>query len=471
LRHHITDSTEVAENAKAVFDLEKKLAGKSRKLEDLRDPERNYHKMGIAKLNTIAPNMNWFSYTKKIGIPALDSVIVGQPEFYSNLSDELIKTPLETWKNYLRVQVVHAMAPFLDTATYNEYFEYRNKLYGVTKQRPRWKRILNAEERALGEAVGQLFVREYFDEKTKNRYVNLVEAVRNAFKQRIEDLDWMSGSTKQKALNKLALMKYKVGYPDKWKDFSTLKVGKESYALNIQYANSWWHKYNISKLGKPVDKSEWKITPQTYDAYYSTSNNEIVIPAAIFIVPGMKDEELDDAFVYGNAAAATIGHEITHGFDDQGGQFDAMGNLSGWWAHSDSLEFAKRAKKIIAQFNEFNPVDTLHINGDATQGENIADLGGLLVGLDAYKKTEEYKSEKRFGNLTPLQRYFLGYSFGWTFQYRKELLTTLLMTDTHSPPAERVNGPVVNVPEFYEAFNIKKGDKMYREDSLRVRIW
>ena len=255
--------------------------------------------------------------------------------------------------------------------------------------------------------------------KAKKRYADLVEAIRDAYKERIQKLTWMSDSTKQKALEKLTKITPKVGLPDKWKDFSALKIDKEAYVLNVQRASEWWHHYNISKLGKPVDRTEWEMTPQTYNAYYNPSNNEIVLPAGIFAVPGMRDEELDDAFVYGYAAASTIGHEITHGFDDQGRQYDAKGNLTNWWTKKDSAEFVQRAKNIIKQFNEFNPVDTLHINGDATQGENIADLGGLLLGLDAFKKTEAYKKNEKIGGFTPLQRYFLGYAYSWMYERKK----------------------------------------------------
>ncbi|RYZ20602.1 MAG: M13 family peptidase, partial [Sphingobacteriales bacterium] len=308
LRRLDPGNANVDKRADAVFELEKKLAGKSRKLGDLRDPEANYHKMDIKQLQALAPKINWSLYTKGIGIANLDSLIVGQPEFLSSLSEQVIATSLDTWKDYLRVQVIHAMAPYLDSSTYRDYFTYRSKLYGVPKQRPRWKRVLQAQANAMGEAVGELFVKDYFNERTKDRYVKMVEAVRSAFQNRIEHLSWMSDTTKQKALMKLSSMTYKVGYPDKWKDFSALKIDRESYVLNVQRANTWWHQREINKLGRPVDKTEWKMTPQTYDAYYSPSNNEILLPAAIFIVPGKKDEELDDAFVYGNAAAATIGH-------------------------------------------------------------------------------------------------------------------------------------------------------------------
>lgn len=465
------DSTGIKKIADRVYALETRLAKSSRKLADLRDPYKNYNKMSAAGLEHLSANLNWAAYLHKTGIDKLDSVIVGQPEFYTTLNSELKNTPIEDWKNYLRFHLVKNSAAFLDKQNYADFFEYLKSLTGASQQRPRWKQVLDAEENAMGEALGQLFVKEYFNETAKKRYTDLVEAIRDAYKERIKNLSWMSDSTKQKAYDKLAKIKKKVGYPDKWKDFSTLKIDRGAYLLNVQRANEWWWNYMINKLGKPVDRTEWNMSPQTYNASYNPSNNEIELPAGIFAVPGMRDEELDDAFVYGYAAASTIGHEITHGFDDQGRQYDARGNLRNWWQKNDSLQFAERAQKIIKQFNAFNPVDTLHVKGDATQGENIADLGGMLLGLDAYKKTESFKRAEKIGGLTPLQRYFLGYSYGWMYETRKESLASQVMTDVHAPAKERVNGPVVNIPEFYEAFEIKPGSKMYREDSVRVSIW
>jgi putative endopeptidase len=367
--------------------------------------------------------------------------------------------------------LISSAAPYLDSVTFNNAFDFRKNLSGAKEPRVRWKRVLDAEENTMGEVLGQLFVKEYFNEKAKKRYNDLVEAIRDAYKERIKNLSWMSDSTKQKALVKLAGITKKVGYPDKWKDFSNLKIDRGPLVLNIIRGRQWWHNFMFNKLGKPVDRTEWDMSPQTYNAYYNPSNNEIVLPAGIFVIPGTKDEDLDDALVYGYAAASTIGHEITHGFDDQGRQYDNHGNLKNWWQKSDEEQFKSKAVKIIKEFNEFNPVDTLHVNGDATQGENIADLGGLLLGLDAFKKTDAYKKGEKIGGLTPLQRYFLGYSYGWLYTERKERLANQVMVDVHSPAKERVNGPMVNIPEFYEAFNIKPGDKMYREDSLRVKIW
>jgi putative endopeptidase len=465
------DSAAALKKSSSVYQLETKLAKASRKLADLRDPYRNYNKMNLDALGKLSPNFNWPSYLHKIGIAKLDSLIVGQPEFYTALNKEIKTTSLEDWKDYLRFHLILGSAAWLDSQTYRNDFEYRKSLTGAKEPRVRWKRALDAEEQAMGEALGQLFVKEYFNEKAKQRYIDLVEAIRTAYKERIAKLDWMSDGTKQKAYEKLALITKKVGYPDKWKDFSALIIDRGPLVLNMQRSNQWWHNYYVNKLGKPVDRTEWDMTPQAYNAYYNPSNNEIVLPAGIFAVPGMRDEELDDAFVYGYAAASTIGHEITHGFDDQGRQYDQKGNLKNWWEKNDSVQFVQKAHKIIRQFNEFNPVDTLHINGDATQGENIADLGGVLLGLDAFRKTESFSKGEKIGGFTPLQRYFLGYAYGWLDQERKERLANQVMSDVHAPAKERVNGPVVNVPEFYEAFNVKPGDKMYRADSLRVNIW
>ncbi len=465
------DSAAAVKKSNAVYDLETRLAKASRQISALRDPYKNYNKMDVQGLKHLSSNIDWSSYLKIISTHNIDSVIVGQPEFYSTLNHELQSTPIDDWKNYLRFHLIESNASYLDKKTYNNFFEYRKSLSGAVVPRPRWKRVLDAEEDAMGEALGQIFVKEYFNEDAKKRYSALVENIREAYKDRIKNLTWMSDSTKDKALHKLNSITKKVGYPDKWKDFSALKIDRGPFVLNMQRANVWWQNYMINKLGKPIDKTEWMMTPQTWNAYYNPANNEIVLAAGAFAVPGTKDQDLDDAFIYGYAAASTIGHEMTHGFDDQGRQYDEKGNLHNWWLTTDEKQFKDRAQKIIQEYNQFNPVDTLHINGDATQGENIADLGGLLLGLDAFKKTDAYKNGKMIGGLTQLQRYFLGYAYSWMFKERKERLASQVMTDVHSPAKERVNGIVVNVPEFYAAFNIKPGSKMYKDDSLRVHIW
>ena len=466
------DNTQADAKAAAIVTLETTLAKSSRKLEDLRDPYTNYNKMAVANLRNMSPGTDWPKYLEQMGVKHVDSVIVGQPEFYKALDKVIATTDMQTLKDYMSFHLVATFAGYLSKPYADANFNfYARIIRGAQEQHPRWRRALDAEEGAIGEELGQLFVKEYFDATAKARYEQVVENVRNAYKARIEKLDWMNDSTKQKAIHKLMAIHKKVGYPDKWKDFSSLKIDRGPYVLNMLRANQWWNNYQMSKLGKPVDRNEWDMTPQTYNAYYNESNNEIVLPAAMMSVPGYRDAELDDALVYGYTAASTVGHEITHGFDDQGRKFDEHGNLCSWWGASDTAQFMKRADVLVQQFNKMVPLDTLHINGKATLGENLADLGGILIGLDAFKQTEAYKKGEKIAGLTPLQRFFLGYSLGWMMEERQERIATQLLTDVHAPAKYRINGPFPNVPEFYEAFGIKPGDKMYIPDSLRVHLW
>ena len=454
-----------------IYNLEKYLADSSRKLEDLRDPYHNYNKMPLAGLQKLIPLINWKETFEKMGYKNVDTVIVGQPEYYRALNNALVNYSIDDWKNYLCKNLISAYASYLSKPFDKEMFRfYGMVLSGNKEQLPRWKRVLDTENGLMGEVLGQIFVKEYFPEKTKKRYVDLVEAMRTSFKEHIEKLDWMSRETKHKAFDKLAKVNPKVGYPDHWKDFSSLVINRGPYALNVMRANTFWHTYEAKKLGKPVDRTEWGITPQTYNAYYNPSNNEIVLPAAQFMVPGIKDDDIDDAVVYGYAAASTIGHEMTHGFDDQGRQFDAIGNLKEWWLPQDSVKFTQRAQMLVNQFNGYS-IYGLHVNGKATQGENIADLGGIVIGLDAFKKTDQYKEGKLINGFTPVQRFFLGYALGWLGQDRKEALSSLILTNEHAPGFMRVNGPFTDVPEFYQAFHIKKGDKMWLDPAKRVKIW
>lgn len=457
--------------SKNIFAMETKLAQSSRKLEDLRDDYRNYNKMAIADLSRLTPVVDWKAYLSACGVQHVDSVIVGQPEFFKRLNEVLKTTPLPVLKAYLRYNLVNDFSPELPDAYGLEAFNFSRLFTGARERRPRWKRVISQENGLMGEILGQLYVEKYIAAKDKERYVQMTENIREALREHISKLDWMSDSTKQKAYEKLAAMKKKVYFPDKWKDYSAMEIGTDSYVQNIINANRWQYDYNINKLGKPVDRDEWGMTPQTYNAEYNPSNNDITLPAAQFIVPGFRDDQLDDATVYGYAAASTIGHEITHGFDDQGRKYDAKGNLSKWWTDQDSVAFTKRAQGIIKQFNEYEPLPGYHINGAATQGENIADLGGIVLGIDAFKKTQQYKEGKSINGLTPMQRFFLGYALGWLGQIRDEQLRASLLRDVHSPGKYRVNGPFQDVDEFYSAFHIKPGTSMYRPDSLRVKIW
>ena len=458
--------------ANAIFSFEEALAKNSRKLEALRDPYANYNKMSIAELSKKTDVLHWKQLITTIGLKNVDTIIVGQPEFLIALNSLLKSTELQTLKDYMSFHLVNDYASYLSTAFVNAKFDFYGKtIRGAKAQRPRWKRVLDAEEGAMGEALGQLFAKEYFNETAKKRYEDMVENVRDAYKARIEKLTWMTDSTKQKALSKLSAITKKVGYPEKWKDFSSLQIDASSFALNMMRSYAWWYAYSLSKYDKPVDRTEWDMTPQTYNAYYNPSNNEIVLPAGIFTVPGFRDEELDDALVYGYAAASTIGHEITHGFDDEGRQFDAKGNLKNWWSTADEEQFTKRAQNLVNQFSNMIAVDTMHINGKQTLGENLADLGGLLIGLDAFKLTAAYKAGKTISGYTPLQRFFLGYALGWMYSYRDESIASQIVTDVHAPAKQRVNGPMPNIPEFYEAFKVTPKNKLYLADSLRVQLW
>ena len=467
------DSTAANASAGRVLKLETTLARSSRKLEALRDPYKNYHKMTLAQLDQLTPGVDWQTWFGQLGAPHVDTVIVGQPEFYQTVGRLLRgEAALPDWQAYLSWQLAREYSPTLSQPFVEESFRfYGTKLRGAKAMRPRWKRVLDMEEDALGDALGQLFVKEYFKPAAKARYDTLVQRVRASFAEHIQHVDWMSAPTKVVALDKLHKINPKVGYQAKYKDYSSLKIDRSSLAANVMRANQWQYDYQLHKLGRPVDRTEWGMTPQTYNAYYNGSNNEIVLPAAAFAIPTLLDADADDALVYGYAGASTIGHELTHGFDDEGSQYDAHGNLHEWWSKADRQRFNQRVAGIVRQFNGYTLLDSLHINGKATAGENIADLGGIVIGLDAFKKTDEYKAGKKVAGLTPVQRYFLGYALGWQMHVRDESLASQLLTDVHSPAQYRVNGPMADVPAFYEAFHVQPGQKMYRPDSARVKIW
>lgn len=467
------DANKAGIHAHGIMNFETTLAQNSRKLEDLRESFANYNKMSAADATAkLTPLIDWKSVSAANGIASLDSIVVGQPEFFTALNTAMKSTDIEVLKAYMRFHLVSTYSSYLSKEIDDAHFGFYGKtLRGAEVQRERWKRVLDSEEEAMGMVLGKLFVAEYFPAKAKERYSNLVESIRSTYAERISRLDWMSDATKKKALDKLAKMTKKVGYPDKWKDYSKLVIGTNSYCENMMNASRWGFADMVSKYGKPVDRTEWDMTPQTYNAYYNPSNNEIVLPAAIFTVPGYADSLIDDAVVYGYAAASTIGHEITHGFDDEGRNFDAAGNLVNWWTSGDSAKFMQRAQVMIDQFSAYEPLPGKHINGEATLGENIADYGGILLGLEAFKKTEQYKKGEKIGGYTPVQRYFMGYALGWLYHQKDKELSRRLMTDVHSPAKWRVNGPFSNIPEFYEAFGVKSGDAMWREEKMRVAIW
>jgi putative endopeptidase len=458
--------------AKMIFELEKKLAKASRKLEDLRDDYANYNKMTLKEFNSTTPSIDWKKVFEIYGIKNTDTLVIGQPEFFKEVETLLNYYDITDWKSYLKWNLISYNSSLLSNKFVDQNFDfYGRTLSGTTEQRPRWKRVLDNTNRLLGEILGMEYVKLYFPPEDKVRTKELVNNMVDAFAERIKKLDWMTDKTKEKALQKLGSLVKKIGYPDKWKDYSSMEIKRDSYVLNVLNANHWHFNDNVSKLGKPVDRTEWDMNPQTYNAYYNPSNNEIVLPAAILTIPGKKMSEVDDAFLYGFIGASTIGHEMTHGFDDQGRLYDASGNLNGWWTSDDSIKFVQKTKLMVEQYNNYKVLDSMHVNGKATLGENIADLGGLVIGYDAMKKSADGQQNQKIGRFTADQRYFLGYAFSWAMYYRPETLARKIMTDVHSPAYLRVNGPVSNMTTFYNAFDVKDTDPLYRGNELRVEIW
>lgn len=459
-------------NALVIMKLETELAQNSRKLEALRDPIKNYNKMGISQINAATPNIDWKAMTANIGIKNADTVIVGQPEFYKALNQMVKSYSIEDWKTYLEWDLVNSYASYLHNAIEKQnFYFYSTVMSGVKEQKPRWKRIVEQTDGALGELIGQVYVKDYLPEGSKEKLLEIGNNIRTVYAERIKKLDWMSEETKKKALYKLSKIVMKVGYPDKWKDMSSVNINRGTYLANVLATNKWAIKEMVSKFGKPVDRTEWGMYPQTYNAYYSPSNNEICVPACNILVPGFEGRMPDDAVLYGIIGGSTFGHEITHGFDDQGSQYDEKGNLNNWWTAEDLKKFKAKTKLIVEQFSQFEALPGKFVNGDATQGENIADLGGVVMGFEAFKKTSQYQNKQKISGLTPEQRFFLAYGYAWMVNIKPEALANQLLTDVHSPAKFRINGPLQNNPDFHKAFNIKPGSKMRRPDNLKVEIW
>ncbi|WP_321425854.1 M13 family metallopeptidase [uncultured Bacteroides sp.] len=457
--------------ATKLMEMETAMAKTSRKREDTRDPLANYNKITFAKLAASTPNIDWKAFISGTGLAKVDTVVVGQPEFLTALNGYLKKYTIDDWKNYLKFHMLNGLSDYLDDKTYMENFNfYSTTLRGVKEAKPRWKRVVGQTDGSLGELIGQVYVNEYLPKGTKEKLEEIGNSIKAVFAQRIKALDWMSAPTKEKALKKLNAVIMKVGYPDKWKDLSAMNVDRSSYVKNVMSANKWEFNYMINKYGKPVDRKEWGMQPQTYNAYYNPSNNEIVIPGCNIIVPGYESKMADDAILYG-IIGGTFGHEITHGFDDQGCKYNEQGNLSDWWTNEDKTKFTQKTKMIVKQFNDYVAIDKLHINGELTQGENIADLGGVVMGLEAFKNTKQYKKNEMIAGLNPSQRFFLGYALGWMQNIRPEAISNQVKSNEHSPAKWRVLGPLSNMPEFYKAFGVKKGDKMWRAEDQIVKIW
>lgn len=459
-------------SAAKVMKLETDLAKNSRKLEALRDPIKNYNKMTLAEFKSVTPSIAWENVLPQLGITNADTVIVGQPEFYKGL-DKIVKGySIADWKTYLKWDVINTYASYLNSAIEKQnFYFYSTVLNGVKEQKPRWKRIVEQTDGSLGELVGQIYIKDYLPKGSKEKLLEIGNNIRDVYAEHIKKLDWMSEETKKKALFKLSKIVMKVGYPDKWKDMGSVTINRNAYCANVLNVNKWQYDYMIKKYGNPVDRTEWGMFPQTYNAYYNPSNNEICVPACNILVPGFEGRMPDDAILYGIIGGSTFGHEITHGFDDQGSQYDDKGNLNDWWTAEDKAKFTQKTKAIVAQFNKFEPIKGKFINGDATQGENIADLGGVVMGYEAFKKTSQYKNKEKISNFTPDQRYFLAYAYAWMIHAKDESISRQIMSDVHSPAQFRINGPLMNVPEFYKAFNVKPGNKMYLPEKERVVIW
>jgi putative endopeptidase len=459
-------------SADNVIKLETSIALTSRKREDTRDPFKNYNKMPFSQLTGLAPLFDWSAFMEGSGLNNVDTVIVGQPEFITALNVYLRTFPLETWKDYLKYHLVHNLSGYLDGRTFEENFSfYFTTLRGIREPRPRWKRVVSQTDQSLGELIGQVYVEEYLPKGTREKLIEIGNAVKEEYATRIGNLEWMSEITRQKALHKLNAVIMKLGNPDKWKDMSTMSIDRSSYIHNVMNANRWQFNHMISKFGKPVDRNEWDMQPQTYNAYYNPSNNEIVIPGCNIIIPGYENQLPDDALLYSVIGGSTFGHEIIHGFDDQGCKYDENGNLGNWWTREDSIKFYEKTSLIVEQFNNYIAVDSLHLNGENTQGENIADLGGLVMAYNAFKKTSQYKKGKTIGGLNPDQRFFLGYALSWMINQRRESLILQVKSDEHSPAKFRVNGPLSNFPEFYKAFGLTRENRMWRPEGDRIEIW
>ena len=459
------------ELAKEILQFETALAENSLTRLELRDPFTRYNKMSVDELQTLSPSINWKQYFSNVGLDSLSELNVGTTNFIKELSSLLDATDLKVLKDYLKWNIINSAASFLSEDFEKANFDFYGKsLSGQQEMRQRWERVLGVTNGALGEAVGKLYVEKYFPQEAKDRMVKLVENLRTAFAGRIKKLEWMGDSTKTKALAKLNGITVKVGYPDKWKDYSELNITNElSYYENAKNAMGFAFKENIKKVGKKHDKLEWGMTPQTVNAYYSPNGNEIVFPAAILQAPFF-NMDADDAVNYG-AIGVVIGHEMTHGFDDQGRNYDIDGNLNNWWTEDDAKKFETLTEMVVNQFNDYTELDSLHVNGKLTLGENIADLGGLNIAWDAYQMTDEAKADKSIDDYTPTQRFFLSYATLWRQTILDEELMRRLKEDVHSPGDARVNVPLFNLDQFYTAFDIKETDKLYRPKEKRAYIW
>ncbi len=465
------DSLVAKQKSDEILAFETKIAKASNSMLENRDPQKTYNKFTLAEMQTMNPDFNWPTLFKDMGIEAPAEINVNQPRFLKDV-DQLIKNePIEILKDYLTIHMIREVSPYLPKKFVDARFDFFGKvLSGQPQIEPRWKRVLNTTSGALGEGIGQLFVQKYFPAEAKQRMETLVENLRVAFAQRIKQLSWMSDSTKVRALEKLNAIGVKIGYPNKWRDYSGLEIRRDQYLANVLRSNEFDFVYITNKIGKPVDHEEWQMTPQTVNAYYHPVYNEIVFPAAILQPPFFYIDG-DDAVNYG-AIGVVIGHEMTHGFDDQGRQYDATGNLNDWWTAEDAVKFNDRTKLLVDQYNKIQITDSIHANGELTLGENIADLGGLLIAYQAYQNSLENKPKPAdIDGFTDSQRFYLGYARIWAQNIRNEEMLRRVKEDVHSLGEHRVLTPLKNVQTFLQSFNVVDGDTMNLDPALRANIW
>ncbi|HSH51128.1 MAG TPA: M13 family metallopeptidase, partial [Bacteroidales bacterium] len=457
--------------ASTIMDVETRLAKASFTRLENRDPNATYNKKSQKEMKNSYPNFDWDNYMTNMGLDYSGDINVRQPKFFEEMNKMLTDVSIEYWKIYFHWNLLHSTANFIGSEFEKEHFDFFGKtMQGSEQMRERWRRVLGVTNRALGNAIGQKFTEKYFPPEAKERMVNLVENLRTALGQRIDNLEWMSDETKEKAHEKLSTMRVKIGYPDKWEDYSKLHVSNEYYVLNVLAANKFRREDNLNKIGKPVDKDEWFMNPQTVNAYYAPSMNEVCFPAGI-LQPPFFYLNGDDAINYG-AIGAVIGHEMTHGFDDQGRLYDKEGNLTNWWTEDDSKRFDDRARVLVEQFNNIFVLDTLRADGKLSLGENIADLGGLNIAYTAFKNAQkENPQEKMIDGYSPNQRFFLSWARVWAQNIRDKEIIRRTKEDVHSLGINRVHGPIANMPEFYKAFNVKPGDELYIPEEERASIW
>lgn len=465
-----TDAAVAEKMALQVFEFEYALTNKAFTRQQMRDIEKMYNVYGPAQLAALTPDVRWMDYFAQKKIKQPDTVIVLMVDYLKEVNRLLTSTPVETLRNYAKAQLLMEAAPYLSAKFVGVSFEFRGRVMSGAKQmKPRWQRVHNTMDGGIGEILSQEFVKKHFTPEAKAKVNSLIDNLVLAYRDRIASRTWMSEATKKQANRKLDLLIRKVGYPDKWKDYSKLTVGTDSYWANVVRANRFLVQDNLDDLKKPVDRTRWQMTPVTVNAYYDPTTNEITFPAAI-LQPPFFDPKAEDAANYGTMGSI-IGHELTHGFDDNGSKFDADGNMKMWWTEEDYKNFTDRTKVIVNQFNGYVAIDTLHVNGDMTQGENIADIGGLTMAYYAYKKSLHGKPSKVIGGYTGEQRFFIAWAQGWKSMTRDEELKRLLTIDYHSPAYFRAFAPLTNMKEFYEAFGVKPGDKMYTDEKKRVEIW